>query len=166
VLLALAAFALCVGGSSCTQSSGGADVSRGPGEPAPSADVTALSALIRVPKGVLSARWWIRPIRPPGSRLVPGPTDAVLVAYIRLPPEAWSTLGPTLRPSRTAQRPITKSDAQALLPEALVTSLAPRGDKLELVGQELDPASLGSSLYHPIAALKVGDDIYATFRTQ
>jgi hypothetical protein len=134
--------------------------------PTPSSDVAALGKLIRLPPGVLAARWLTRPVRPPGSRLVPGPTDFVLAAYLTLPPGAWSSASPALRPLAPVTREIAAADARALLPPALFASLPAHGTKVELAGLALDPTPLDASLYHPSAALRIGDAIYASFRTQ
>ena len=155
----------------CTQPRGG-DANTATPAPAslptsaPSSDLAALAQRVRLPAGAAGARWFVRARRREGSRLVPGPTDTVLIAYVTLTASGWAAAAPLVKQSAPRASKIPVEDARALLPPAMLASLPSDGSRVTLTGVPLDLSSLDSSLYHPGGALRIGDGFLASFYTR
>jgi hypothetical protein len=132
----------------------------------PSSDIAALAQRVRLPVGVSAARWFVRARRPPGSRLVPGPTDTVLIAYVTLTPSGWAAAAPLIKQLEPVTKRISVEDARALLPPATLSSLPTDGMRVELTGIPLDLSPLDTAIYHPSAGLRIGDGFFASFYTR
>ncbi len=163
VCLVVLVFGLGLGQLGCE----GGSAPSGPAAPVVSTDLARLRTLVAIPPGVISARWLVRPLRPEGSRLVPGPTDTLLLAYLETAPTFWSEHGPLFGTSLTGppQR-VRAVDARVLLPAAVLQQATLLGDEYQLACDRLDPHALSASTQTAVMALHCASGILAAFRSQ
>ena len=131
-----------------------------------STDLSKLRELIVVPPGVASARWLIRPLRPEGSRLVPGPMDTILIAYLETSAKFWAEQAASLPAVNGPSERIRAADARALLPAAVLASAPLSGDIYTLHCDAISPAAMNRSPQRAISAARCGTGILVTFSAQ
>ena len=138
-----------------------------PVEPEVSTDLALLRTLVSVPPEVTSARWLVRPLRGPGSRLVPGPTDTILIAYLETSPRFWSEQGHLFPETNggPAQR-VRATDAKALLPPSVLAAATLNGDEYQLNCIRLSSKSLSSSMNRGGMALHCGTGLLVSVMSQ
>jgi hypothetical protein len=160
-LLALALFAMLLIG--CDKSTAPA----GPVEPEVSTDLALLRTLVFVPSDVTSARWLVRPLRGEGSRMVPGPTDTILIAYLETSPRFWSEQGHLFPETNggPAQR-LRATDAKALLPPSVLATATLSGDEYQLNCVRLSSKSLSNAMNRGGMALHCGTGLLVSFMSQ
>ncbi len=140
------------------------DDEEAPSTPTVSSDLSALRRLFPVPDGVTSARWLVRARRPPGSRLVPGPTDTLLFAYLETAPDFWVKQGYQLPALNTgAAVEMMVSDVKPILPASVLKESELKGDSYRLKCEPRATTGL-SSVAHPCTfAARCGTGLLLVF---
>jgi hypothetical protein len=159
-LLALALFATVPTG--CDKST----VPAGPVEPKVSTDLGLLRTLVFVPSDVTSARWLVRPLRGEGSRMVPGPTDTILIAYLETSPRFWSEQGHLFPETNEPPESLRATDAKALLPPSVLATATLTGDEYQLSCIPLSSKALSRGSNHGGMALHCGTGLLVSFMSQ
>lgn len=134
--------------------------------PSVSTDLAQLRTLVAVPPGVTSARWLIRALRPEGSRLVPGPTDTILLAYLETAPNFWSEEGYLFAETSGPVQRLRAADARALLPASILAQATLSADEYQLKCVRVVPQALSTSTNRAVSALHCGSGLLASFRSQ
>jgi hypothetical protein len=158
--LALALLAILLAG--CGKST----APSGPVEPEVSTDLGKLRALVSVPSDVTSARWLVRPLRGEGSRMVPGPTDTILIAYLETSPRFWSEQGHLFPETNGPAQRLRATDAKALLPPSVLATATLSGDEYQLSCVRVSSKALSSATNHGGMALHCGTGLLVSFLSQ
>lgn len=133
-------------------------------EPAPDTvaktDLVRLAELIHLPRGVEDGKWTVRPIRPGGSR-VPGPTDTILLAYLKLSADGWKEL--TLGESKAVD--LRTQDARALMPQSLLEGQNLEAETVQISCRQVK-VDLAKAWDAQVSANRCGDGLLAVFRSK
>lgn len=118
-------------------------------------DLTRLAQLMSLPTGVRGARWVAEAAAPPGSELVPGPTDTVLTVALALDAAGWTALEQQLGASTgRAQLALSAQVARAL-------ELAPA-----VSGAGYHASALSNIFNHAELAVRVEDRLVLQLRSR
>lgn len=141
-----------------TPSSGGST------PPSAQTDLAKLRTVLRLPEGIERARFVVKPLRLEGSRLVPGPTDTLLLVWLQ--PSAAALANQAAFSGRVASPfKLELADAEALLPKEWIGLGKRHGGWLELTCQALD-SDFGTAGHQQTHLVRCGDSILGRFASR
>jgi hypothetical protein len=130
-----------------------------------STDLARLRSAVALPSGVVSGRWLVHPVGSSGTRLLPGPTDTVLLAYLETSPDFWSEQGFLFPLKNKPPVRLRAADAKQLLPASVVQGATLSGDEYQLVGCETrSPDAANKATRHAIMAARCGTALLIAYR--
>lgn len=127
-------------------------------------DLAKLRTVLRLPEGIERARFLVKPLRPQGSRLVPGPTDTLLLVWLQPSAAALSDQAAFLV-GAPSQFKLELADAEALLPTEWIARAQRRGDWLEVTCHALD-ADFGTAGHQQTHLVRCGEAILGRFASR